>query len=415
MKFTPEQDRAAQAIELWAKDPWAPPLFKLQGYAGTGKTSMVIPVTQNLSASGIRVVYCAPTGKAASVLRGKGVMAQTIHSLIYSPASRMVCKFCQEAVAGSDDEVVDLPKCPVKKRLHEDGDLERRIGWNFKRFQEIGKSTIVVVDEASMVGDREARNLLEKCGARVLAVGDPFQLAPVKNPGGDSLFVRGEPDAMLTSVQRQSEGSDVLELATHVRKKLALPKTGTYGDSLVLPTARLRPDTDTLTIVGRNNTRHSLNRACRKALGYRRGDPPEPGEPLICLSNNFDQGVANGETFRVGEDGTTWDWERPDEWYDVHMVSADGHDNHVRAWQKPFDMSQKDEESMKSLDFKRAAEALQMTYAYAITAHKSQGSEWPDVTVIDEGWVFRRGGSNERWRWLYTAITRAKQRITLGV
>ena len=162
--------------------------YYLAGYAGVGKSTIV-----ELAKEGIkkrhkkvkRVPTAAFTGKAASVLHKKGVEnAQTIHSLIYTPR--------KNKDTGESEFV-----------LSEDS--------------EAANADLIILDECSMVGDEMARDL-RSFGKKILVIGDPGQLPPVKGQGA---FTNRTPDTFLTEIHRQAADSPILHLATLARQKKA--------------------------------------------------------------------------------------------------------------------------------------------------------------------------------------------------
>lgn len=144
-------------------------IFKMAGYAGTGKTTVATTIARTLE-SDENTLYCAFTGKAACVMRQKGMPGQTIHSAIY------------------DYETVTDPQTGKQHVVHH---LKPRLPYK-----------LIVVDEASMVGTEIAKDLLS-FQIPILAIGDPGQLPPVGDRYSDLL--RG-PDIVLDEIMRQDGG-----------------------------------------------------------------------------------------------------------------------------------------------------------------------------------------------------------------
>lgn len=230
-------------------------------------------------------------------------------------------------------------------------------------------------------------------GSKVLVLGDPAQLPPVK---GEGYFINGKPDFLLTDVQRQARDNPILELATRVREGKRL-QPGSYGSSTVLPAGRKVADIldYSQAITGRNRTRRAWNQRYR-ALLERGGEMPEPGDRLVCLRNSAETGLLNGAVWIA----------RSSEWVDPYLtmevqsedggpvVTCDVHSEPFKGEDIPF------------WDKKKAQE---FDYGYALTCHKSQGSQWDSVLVCDESACFR----DDRDKWLYTAVTRAVDRVTV--
>ena len=234
-------------------------------------------------------------------------------------------------------------------------------------------------------------------GTKVLVLGDPAQLPPVM--GGGFFTENVTPDIMLTEIHRQAEGNPIIAMATKVRNKEALD-LGSYGESCVIDISNIKrehaQEADQI-LVGRNKTRHMYNNRMRELMEYS-GIMPEPGDKLVCLRNNHDKGLLNGALWHV-DDVAEIDTDRiymtlisdiegeyPLE-VTAHTHHFQGREGHLTWWER--------------------AEAEEFDYGYALTVHKSQGSQWQDVLLFDESWCFRA----DRWRWLYTGLTRASRSV----
>jgi exodeoxyribonuclease-5 len=260
----------------------------------------------------------------------------------------------------------------------------------------IPETDLIIVDEGSMVDHRIGRDLL-RTGHQILVLADPARLGPVN--GGEGFFMRGEPDVMLTEIHRQQLESPVLQLATAARNGERL-RIGLHGASRVIEgadlTAPMALDAHQI-LVGRNETRRAFNRRMRKHLGFADW-LPMLGDKLVCLKNNHDRGLLNGSLWRVESI-----WKGKGEQTGRQFVSLavrcedDGRSADVVVPVELFGYGDAPHEEFYDA----------FTYGYALTAHKAQGSEWDNVLVIDESRCFR----DERSRWLYTAITRASERV----
>ena len=239
-------------------------MFRLFGYAGTGKTTLARTIADGVDGE---VKFAAFTGKAASVMRGKGCHgASTIHSLIY--------------------------------RARESGEEVP----NFDLWDEApaSKADLIVIDECSMVDAELGRDLLS-FDVPLLVLGDPAQLPPIQ---GGGFFTEAEPDAMLTEVHRQARDNPIVRLSMDIRAGDYL-EPGRYGDTEVVRKADLDPqavlDADQV-LVGRNATRRAYNARMRARRGFE--DPmPESGDKLVCLRNNRKKGLFNGSLWTVKERG----------------------------------------------------------------------------------------------------------------
>jgi exodeoxyribonuclease-5 len=373
MQLSPQQDAALLAVWRWLKEP-RPQVFRLFGFAGTGKTMLAKRIADD---AGGEVLFAAFTGKAAQVMRNRGCAnARTIHSLIYRPRG--------------------------EKPEKETGELQPAFAIN--RTSEVRKAALVVVDECSMVDEKLGRDLLS-FGTKVLVLGDPGQLPPVKSGegGGAGFFTEAEPDVMLTEIHRQAAENPIIQLAQTVREG-GRPDYGRYGDSRVIG----REDIDAEQImaadqvlVGRNRTRHNFNRRIRTLKGFD-GALPASGDKLVCLRNSSEKGLLNGGLWRVSSVGTS-----AGPAINMLVKSEDegplGPSAKIRVLKAMF------EDGPEAVSFDRRRRTDEFDYGYALTVHKAQGSQWDNIVLFDESFAFR----DTRERWLYTAITRAAEAITI--
>lgn len=402
MEWSSQQQAALTAVKEWlegrALGTDSRQCFYLAGYAGSGKTTLAREFALE---AGLMTIYVAFTGKAALVLRQKGCPeAQTIHSVIYVPVvkSKRHLHDLQEELADRRAQDPDCNTLDLEEAIQEE---QRRLSSpSFELRQEsvIQDVDLVVCDEVSMVDEQMGADLAS-FGTPILVLGDPAQLPPVKASQG--YFTKEEPDFMLTEVHRQAAGSPVLQLATEVRQGKRI-ELGDYGESRVLPSKSVKVEeaiTFDQIICGRNKTRHAINRRVRETLG-RSGALPEEGDRLVCLRNDKEGGVLNGSFWTVIQSQIEAD--DPDT---LRMMIEDadspGSPRLVLAHSHHFEG--------RDLPWFKAREALEFDYGYAITCHKAQGSQWDRVLVYDESACFRR----DRHKWLYTALTRASESVTV--
>ena len=397
MQWTPQQDGALKAVAQWMKDP-SQQVFRLMGYAGTGKTTLARHLAEGVSG---RVMFGAFTGKAAHVLRLRGCPgASTIHSMIYysGEASKKRLRELELELADLLTRLGPEARDPRIGILEEAVRVERlnaqRPIFSLNPDSDVRGASLVVIDECSMVDDKMGEDLLS-FGAKVLVLGDPAQLPPVKGSGG--FFTEGSPDVMLTDIQRQARDNPIIALATTVREGRRL-EPGAWGSSEVLAAgSRLAPESVVSAgqvLVGKNATRHMYNRRMRQILG-RTDALPEEGDKLVCLRNNHDLGLLNGGLWQARStlpDGDTV-------MMTISSLDMPGVDLDVLAHQGHF--------LGQEVPWWDRKDAEEFDYGYAMTVHKSQGSQWEDVLILDESRVFR-----DDWaRWLYTAVTRAQERV----
>lgn len=337
--------------------------FKLGGYAGTGKTTMIRHIITELR---VAVAVCAFTGKAAFVLKRKGIPASTIHSLIYKP------------------EVDDKTK-EVTFILRQPEDLQ---------------IDLIIVDEASMVS-HELYHDLKTFNKPILFVGDPGQLEPI----GDNPNLMKVTDFTLSTIHRQALDSPIIGLATEIRTKGQIYDPRKFGthEGLVFQTKVLKPEViyavDQV-ICALNKTRAAVNAKFRHDKGFGNFDGLHVGEKLICLKNDSTLGVFNGQIMYVHEIRE----ERP-LWYDC-VVEYEGIDgkHRIPIWSEPFYRELHEKDRPPKL-------VAKCDFGYCITCHKAQGSEWDRVLVVDE-WM---GRVWDMARWRYTAVTRASKELNYAM
>lgn len=367
MQFSPKQESALDAVSHWIKDrskPW----FYLAGFAGTGKTTLA-----RHFAAGVKgdVQYAAFTGKAAMVMRKNGCDgASTIHSLIYKV---------------EQDE--DTGKTTFKKR---------------PKF-ELEKIKLFIVDECSMVDEELGKDLLSY-KVPVLVLGDPGQLPPVSSGG---FFTAHDPDFMLDEIHRQAADNPIIRIATDVREGREM-RVGDYGAVQIIRKGDVDQEIVTSAsqvLVGLNRTRQSYNRRLREIAG-KSGTFPVSGDRLVSLKNDHALGILNGGLWDVLEI--------------KGRKKMHANDNCVHMWVRsldfegtsPVEVRCREEFFLgkeKEIPWQELRGTQQFDFGYALTVHKSQGSQWDSVCLFDESSTF--GADRNRHR--YTAVTRAAEKLTV--
>lgn len=393
MIWSPQQEKALGAVSAWmiVHDR---PFFYLAGYAGTGKTTLAKHFAEGIDGE---VVYGAFTGKAASVMRTKGCIdATTIHRLIYQSRSKGTAhlKELQAALRAESDSVKQYP---IRIKIRVEIERLKQPAFALNTDSDIRDASLIIIDECSMVNTEMGEDLLS-FDVPILVLGDPAQLPPVASSG---FFTGRTPDIMLTEVHRHARESGILRLATEVREGKGLSYCD-LGDANVITKSDLNPDEvpgyDQI-IVGLNKTRHATNKRMREVLG-RKSDYPEEGDRLVCLRNNHDRGLMNGEIWHAAGDACVINDGKLR--MGIEAEAGAGASQTITAWQAPF-------RGEKLEHYERKGETQEFTYGYVLTAHKSQGSQWDSVIVFDESRFFRADWA----RWLYTSITRASKRLTV--
>jgi exodeoxyribonuclease V len=380
------------------------------------------------------VQACAYTGKASTVLSEKNMNSTTLHHLLYIPVVK---------------KVNGIKKIIWKKR----GNPDPRV-------------RLIIVDESSMMPSNLFEDL-KLLKLPILVVGDGFQL-PSIGVGTDLLET---PDYTLTEITRQALDNSIIRLSMLVRDGGEIPY-GDYGDNVQVISKRGLYAKDYVEImsnydqflVGTNKSRLYYNTLYRQhLLGEHYDNNPLPcvGEKIMVTQNNWDFEIDEGGEYNLfnGLIGTVEDVESTNmkelekvkmniefgkkkfitDWfiYDtgIFRESLDNTVRHsyfdnntfalfddrgnyvIKKELSKYDvMSKAEQVEYVNLMFNTEEEGLkvnQIDYAYAISVHKFQGSEADNVCVIDESYVFDRDETENKNRWLYTAITRAKKFLLL--
>ena len=427
------------------------PTYLLQGYAGTGKTTLVTTLVKTLPQIGMKYQLMAPTGRAAKVLSGyTGKTASTIHRKIY--------RFQQFA----------------------DG------SFRMTRAENKAKNTVFIVDECSMISDEtlSGRSLLDDLinyvfsgeNCRLLLIGDNAQLPPVgleNSPANDINVLKNEFGLTvaayeLTEVMRQEIQSGILSNATAIRRFLAslgmttvhaapiqLPLFTTHGFSDV---HRIEPqefeellwqgfngkNNNEAVIICKSNKRANMyNQAIRARILQEEGEIAT-GDKLMVVKNNYfwtdeDQKVsfiANGDMIELMRINNT------EEMYGFHFadveiqltdypdapnlsvkilletltsdspaLTQEESDRLYRAVEEDYMDIPNKRDRYKEMRKNPYFNALQVKFGYALTCHKTQGGQWPTV-FIDAPYIKENESLQiSDLRWFYTAVTRAQQKL----
>lgn len=365
----------------------------ISGYAGTGKSTLVKYIIEELNVNPKDVCYATYTGKAAEVLRKKGNEgAITLHKLLY------------DSVPKPDGGFIRI----IKDHL------------DYK---------VVVVDEVSMV-PRSMLEMLYKHDVFIICLGDPFQLPQIDKNESHTLL--NKPHVFLDEIMRQEQESEIIRLTMDIRA--GKPISYMSGkEVMVLPKNDL--DTSHLlwadqVLCATNNTRIALNNQIRNAYGFY--GLPQEGEKLICLKNYWgdiskdgDAALVNGMTGIIKNNYETFVTiprflKVPK--YKIDVIAA----NFISEDGKDFGTIRIDKDLMatgqRCIDWKTEYTLSKMKhkigdiipkefdFGYCITVHKSQGSQWEKVLVMEEKFPFDK---TEHARWLYTACTRPSEKLVL--
>ena len=395
--LTPKQEKALKLAKEWWNNEKNERPFVIAGIAGSGKTTVLNSIIELLNLSIKDVAFVAYTGMAASVLTRKGNPATTIHKLIYDP-------------------IVDNEKNEI----------------NFQLKKELSKNLkLIIVDEISMVSNRLLDDL-RSFNIPILASGDPCQLPPVMDNMNNLL---NSPDIFLDEPLRQSLENPIIWLANKARKGEYINYDLYGNNAIVIRRNEIRrsmyKEADQI-IACKNNTVDQINRFYRKFIKQIEHSPyPKDGEKLICLRNNWDnkiiengieQYLTNGligycydiknyykplETFRMTFQPGYFNEKKFNKILVDGLYFSDGIKNDSTMYQN-LDRYGKIIGKRNDYTDEKLEKINKFTYGYAITCHKSQGSEYNNVLFIAE--FLNKELYNKS---LYTGITRAKNKLIL--
>lgn len=422
-QLSPQQQRAIEEIKNWYQDAAAMGSsgpFRLFGAAGTGKTTIAKEIAPALGITNVR--FGTFTGKAAHVLRTKGAdPVSTIHSGIYFPTTSEEAKERLRLAQVELSELSSVKPIDIDHQRETDEAITRleaeiqvltqearRLSWEWNPESEWASADLIVLDEVSMVNAKLAADI-EAYDVPVLVLGDPAQLPPVD---GGGYYTNAKPDFELTEVHRQALESPVLAMATRVRLSTDA-RLGVQQDELVPVSLSEAMDHDQI-LTWSNPRRWAIIDAYRRKAGREAGTPVA-GDRIMCLTNNKDLAVFNGQQFEVLAStpatlGPT-----------LTVRTEEGQERQIPTYADAF-MGQTMQEQAKNSGAGLKGGRMLATFAQAITCHKAQGSEWRSVYVVNElpnmmGMTAKREGqaaaTTQARRWLYTAITRASDQVTV--
>lgn len=377
VEWNEDQARALEQVQAWYRG--GKQVFRIGGLAGTGKTLLSSYLSELLQHP---MTFCAPTGRAASVLSDKnpGITARTVHSLLrYGPS-------------GSEHD----EDCPGDSRCICEANGE------FVKLQDTsGAATgqLILVDEASMVTSRMWAELLAM-DCRVIAVGDHGQLPPIGDTGF-SVVSEGSLDVKLSKIVRQAEGNPIIRLAHEVRDGTRWPVGSTGAVTVLrkpLSTVKIGYTPNRPVLCATNRQRVLRNKEIRARRGFPR-DEVVPGDVIVCLRNNHGQNVFNGERGVV----TAVEPARDPNLVYIYVDMENGRKYQGHAIKAQFN-------AQKPL---MTPTGDPWDFGYAMSVHKFQGSESDEVLLLAEniGWLPK----DDQIRWKYTGITRAAKALTVVV
>lgn len=419
--YTSEQLEALSLIKEWYFGRNREQVFRLTGLAGTGKTYLLSHLENELNCT---ILYLAYTGKACNNLAVKGLGSKTIHSVLYRPVEteyepsfKLLANIIQEFHL-----TCSMEDCKAKLlEAFGNASSSKTLSFVRKDSSEEEIPSLLVVDEASMVNQKLYRDLLS-LGVKVLLCGDPGQLPPIEK---DTEFsVLSHPNFTLKSIQRQQINNPIITLAHKIYNwqlegiEYNSPYSSDEGMALILnrnlntdgqetpkEVEKLMLQADQV-LCYTNKYRAYVNEYVRREKGYD-SVYPVPGDKLICIRNNWnlitdDVPLVNGQigecvSFEIGKK------RHKNKNYSVGILRfRPDYTNDILETKislNPFDGTMDSEDlPVDRFDF-----------GYAITVHKSQGSEWDNVLAVYDMAIT----VDNLKEWLYTALTRAKKQVIL--
>ncbi len=444
---TPDQTNLMKVLNSFFEDSTLKKTFILKGYAGTGKTTFIQTIAKTFEQQDYQIVLLAPTGRAAKVMSDyTGRTASTLHRRLYDMA-----------IAKGGSLSVKNAKNKTPKTI----------------FIVDEASMIAAGDDKSLF---KGRNILgdlfsyvhSQKESHLIFIGDTAQLPPVGEEGSPALdesylekeFGTKVYIAELKDVVRQALESGILINATALRiligrsAKEPVFKSAGFKDieivegnevmQALMDSYNLNDPSDTLVVCRSNKQANRYNGFIRKEL-LNHFQPLDPGDRLMVVKNNYywleqdsEAGfIANGDIIRIKEILRTEEKfgfrfadvriELPD--YpkqgslEVKLIL-----DTINSESPALSMEQNkllfESINLKHKKIKKSAErlravytdpyynALQVKFGYAITCHKAQGGQWPSV-FVDSGFVNETTSSTDLLRWLYTAFTRASEKLVL--
>lgn len=405
MKITIDQ---RNAIAFVSKHISTNPVVAIDGAAGTGKTTIIGDLIRTLKKQGYSITLTAYTNKAVQVLRAKGLRAtDTFHRHCfkseYSLTQQKLLTFLTKLEKEPFMEFPsDLQQVYGRSRLEALRRLPnyRRMCSSLLRPQTSNtykprppKPGVLIVDEASMINKAELE-AAKKVFNKIVLVGDSHQLAPVK---GTEVFDTVKPVFTLTEVLRHPPQSKARDLANAIRR-LDLANLRTSGkvsiNNKFTHECVITGKTPVITFT--NERRQEINTSVRAFVGYD-GLPPQPNELLVC-TESYSRFTLTKEL----HNGSFWK---------------------VLSTSSPYVCTLKNLQTDRILhdipvNVNGESDALgyDFDYAYCLTAHTAQGSEFPAVIVDQAGWEYwqdrnralKKTNKRKYLSWLYTAVTRAR-------
>ena len=444
---TSEQVFAIQTLSEFLVSREINKVLLFKGYAGTGKTTMLGAAVKMMNSLNQKAILLAPTGRAAKVFSEySGQSAFTIHKKIY-----------RQKNFSSDFSGFSLTDNLYKDTIFIVDEASMISN----------ESAGTFIFGSGRLLDDLVQYVYSGDNCRLILMGDPAQLPPVsltESPALNSDYLKKYnlkvTEIQLTQVVRQHENSGVLFNATGIRRALQSGKIGIYpkiktenfndiikigGDELIeeISSAYSRDGIDDTMIICRSNKNANIyNNGIRNRILYRE-EEISTGDRLMVVRNNYFWGkaqkdidfIANGEIIQVMRVRRT-----EEEYgfrfcnilgrfidYDTEVeikiildtlhsespaLSKEQNDKLFANVSEDYAYIKTKTERIKTIKEDPYFNAVQVKYAYAVTCHKAQGGQWSNI-FLDTGYVTEEMMGEDFYRWLYTAFTRATNRLFL--
>ena len=443
-RLTDQQEKAKNLILSWfnsvRNDPIAlknKPIFVFEAYAGCGKTFLInYLVKYGFSINYSDIVFICPTAKAAMVLISGGCDAQTLHRFLYN--------------------------CKVKNNMvlvNGNYKIVQEIKFIRKKFTKNNRPKLIILDEASMASEDMINDLLT-VKSPILMVGDAGQLPPV---GCAQNHYMKEPDIFITEIIRQAAGNPIINISKEMREGKYVPAgdyRNEFGEVKIIDRNTLNYDdyvkillgADQI-ICGKNETKNKINFLVRQKFGAE--GLCDDGDKIICTQNSYAHQVCGKYILANGMQGIVRNFKIVDESLGICELdflpdfAEDKEENWLNGLycelapflgkeyrylprsmvyvgfdgkysvgeiikKKPGETKEEYKkrlipEIIKKRNAVISTDLLRFEFAYCITTHKSQGDTYNNIVVIDESKIF----GDMKNKWLYVAITRARDSVVL--
>src|SRR3989338_3621541 len=379
-----DQKFVLESLLSWVRNP-KNGYITVGGYAGTGKTTItaILRTLLKKQSPNLSVAFACFTGKAAQVLKGKLVEQKSIFK---------------------GDTIGTLHSLMYKPKVDKNGQI---VGW--KKVSAID-SDLIIIDEASMITQDMWQDICSY-GVPIIAIGDHGQLPPV----GDNYSLMDNPQLRLETIHRHAQDNPILQVAILARTTGKIPfqvfsatvrkvaRNSLEAEEIIDKIFNSFND-NTLILCGRNATRVKLNQQIRSRLDFT-SDEPVIGEQVICLKNNYKnlaRPIYNGMIGKLIKLALS-----DKHWYEAEILF---HGEEV-PYQGRISRYQFHKEKylaeVKGIHYSEIGDRFD--FGYALTVHKSQGSQADRVLLFEEPSSY---WEDELWsRWLYTAVTRAVKEL----